>query len=154
MTTAATSGLRETRKLACTVSRVGRITWLCDVCGQPIKAKTGYVTVDDGKALRQYGDAEEREFRREVEARANGQIAFIELTEMLSWPDSVKWQALHHDCDPDPERGDYWFGVERVDTLARLLDWAAHLSEKNWIAQTDWDDLLRTVAAAAGGADA
>jgi hypothetical protein len=56
--TAATSEPRETsRKLACTVARTGRITWLCEVCGQPIKAKAGYVTVDSGQALRQCWEA-------------------------------------------------------------------------------------------------
>ena len=152
MTTATTSELR--RQLTCTVSRAGRIAWLCDVCGQPVKAKTGYLTVDSGRALRQYRDAEEREFYREVDARVDGRFALIDLAEMLTWPEPVQWQALHHDCDPDPERGDYWFGVERVDSLAKLLDWSAHLMGKSWLDETDWDHLLRTVAAAAGGADA
>jgi hypothetical protein len=32
------------QRLTCTVGRTGSITWFCDVCGQPIKGKTGYLT--------------------------------------------------------------------------------------------------------------
>jgi hypothetical protein len=143
------------RKLACSVNRAGRITWLCDECGQPIKPETGYLTVDSGQATRQRQDAEERSHQRKVDARANGQrFVVVNMAEMMTWPECVEWEALHSECDQYPERDDYWFGVERADRLAKLLDWSAHLMGKVWLEETNWDDLLRTVAAAAGGADA
>jgi hypothetical protein len=144
-----------TDRLACTVSRTGRITWLCNVCGQPIKAKTGYLTADWGRALQQYWDAKKRDRQRwnETEARGERFVAF-NVSELLDAPGPVSWQALHRDCDPDPERDDYWFGVERADTLAKVMNWTAHLMEKNWLPETNWRHLLRIVAGSGGGADA
>ena len=147
--------LQTSRRIRCTITSTGRITWRCDACGKPIKAKTGYVTVDRGKAMQQHWEADEREFQRLTKARAEGHsFTIISGTELLAWPGPVGWQLLHQTCDQNLERDDYWFGVERVDTLAKLLNWAAHLLEKKWLPETDWSHLLHEAAAAAGGADA
>ena len=73
---------------------------------------------------------------------------------MLDVPRVCSLAGLHRDCDQDLERNDYWVSVERANTLARLIDWSAHLSGKVWCHETNWDDLQRIVAEAAGGADA
>jgi hypothetical protein len=48
----------------CTATRTGRLTWLCEVCGQLIKADTGHLTVDHGQAIQRRMEAREREDQR------------------------------------------------------------------------------------------
>lgn len=141
--------MTTTGKVTCTVDITGQITWQCSVCGQPIAAGSGYLAVDHGAAYAQYRASTERGHQRWLEG-----TAVISLAAILAEPDAARWQALHRDCDPNLERDDYWFGVERADTLPKMLDWTAHLSGKVWLTETDWGDLIRQVAAAAGGADA
>jgi hypothetical protein len=51
----------------CTATRTGRLTWLCEVCGQLIKADTGHLTVDHGQAIQRRMEAREREGARRPE---------------------------------------------------------------------------------------
>ena len=143
-------------RFACDVNRSGRIVWLCEVCNKPIRAKTGYLTVDRERAMRQNSDAEEREYRRKADALAKGErLVVIFASEMLEWPGAVKWQALHLDCDPDLEPGlahEVRRPVKHFCQRVGALDVEPIVTIT--LEETDWDSVLRRVAAAAGGADA
>jgi hypothetical protein len=52
--------------------------------------------------------------------------------------EKIRWEALHRDCDPHPERSDYWIAVERIRAEDQLTWWTLHLGDKRWIGRTDW----------------
>ena len=61
----------------------------------------------------------------------------------------VPWEALHLDWDQHLERdADYWYAIERVDTLAKVIERTAHLMSKRRLPDTNWNHLLGIVAAA------
>ncbi|MFD0629738.1 hypothetical protein ACFQ2K_51235 [Streptomyces sanglieri] len=64
-------------------------------------------------------------------------------TELLEGPDQARWRASHEGCDPERGGSHYLVAAEKLRTRADLLDWTAHLMEKNWLSATDWRDLLR-----------
>ena len=111
------------------------IIWNCDVCGEAIELKAGYLTVSyveidaHRKALQQWKDEHP------------GHIHTAD--ELLEIPDSVKWKALHQGCDPEPESNDYWIPLDDCRTDSDLLDWTLHLIRKNWFQTTDWPETVQ-----------
>ena len=56
----------------------------------------------------------------------------IPVTALKDAPARAHWRILHRACYPNPDgRNDYWIGVDRADTAAKLLHWAAHMGGKN-----------------------
>jgi hypothetical protein len=97
-------------------------------------------------------DAKERRASRAAAEGRTG-IAAEMLTgeDFLDWPAPVAWQVHCDDCNPhkddDDCEGCYWFGVERCSTWSQLVEWTAHLSEKEWVlAATNWMEFIRAVA--------
>lgn len=124
--------------------RAPAVTWTCDECGKIIARNTGYLCVDDRAA---YSLDRERTKRRiEVESREQKFDGFVLWTgedlEYAHVDDDVRWHAFHRACDPEPDRGDYWIDIERVETFGDLLEWNAHLHEKNWVGVTDWPEFI------------
>jgi hypothetical protein len=118
-----------------------RITWLCDGCGQPVKAGDGYVEVDHHEAHARHREA----VRRDRESREENPFGFACITAdvleaVLRGP--VRWRAWHRACDPELDAATYWIEVSRIDTYPRLVRWAGHLLHKVWIGETDWAELL------------
>ena len=112
--------------------------WRCDVCARPVADDDGYLCVDNYEAVRRRDVwREDRERRREA---GHPSVTLAELTRM---PGPVGWEVLHRTCDPRPDTGDYWIDVGRLRTLPDLLEWNAHLHEKNWTDHTDWDRFLQ-----------
>lgn len=95
------------------------LQWPCDVCGKPIADGDGLVTI--------HRDEIPSHRRAEVEWKRRGPRG--------------EWRLWHRGCDPDINSDDYFFRIERVRTVADLLDMTAHLSEKGW--DTNWPDVLR-----------
>lgn len=113
------------------------IIWNCDQCAKPIDDGTGYVAVS-------YSDIRKTEEAREAWEKANpGPVYRGDV--LMAYPEDARWHALHADCDPMPDSGDYWFAVERIRTIAQALDWTLHLMEKVWLPCTDWVAFLRRV---------
>ena len=117
--------------------RAASFVWRCDVCGEAIADDDGYLCADWSAASR--CEDEQRRARaataRRAEERGDGLIPASTITSLSRVP----WCVYHRACDPEPERGDYWFGVERCRTLAALLDWNVHLCAKPWVVgHTDW----------------
>lgn len=113
----------------------------CEICGDPVLGDEGYLEVDSGAALR----------RRRVppDPVAEYEIRAETLAHFLASPD-IGWHCYHRRCDPDPERTTYWIGSDRLTTIEELLDWTAHLMEKDWIGCTNWATVLRTVRSGSG----
>lgn len=79
---------------------------------------------------------------------------------MSNVPDHAKWHVHCDACNPHEDEyepgvycgGCYWFAVDRCRTWAQLIDWTAHLSEKDWLRSTNWPDFIRAIAHGTPGA--
>lgn len=122
---------------------MARIDWRCDVCKEPVKNGTGYIEADTRTAQaygRAYVDFEAKEHEK---AKASGGWPRVDLEALWDLPDPGAWHVYHRACDPEPDYSGYWFAIERCRTQTQLLDWTAHLMEKNWLAWTTWDLFIR-----------
>lgn len=118
---------------------------ICNACSEPISRDTGYLWINMSEV-----DQVAREMAERTRDRNQGKGPFkpyitVRGGDLLSYPTSVQWQAHHTVCDPDPDGNAYHIAANRIDTWAELLDWTAHLMEKDWFTLTDWDDVLRGV---------
>jgi hypothetical protein len=59
------------------------------------------------------------------------------MTEVEPIRPQIAFDAVHSACDPNPESDEYWFGVERAETLEAWCRWVHHLTEKNWMGTID-----------------
>jgi len=66
--------------------------------------------------------------------------------ELLSLPDEIRWRVYHDQCDPWPDKDGYQIDVEQIRTWPQLARWTSDLMAKNWLADSDWDCLLRELA--------
>lgn len=115
-----------------------QIVWTCEGCGKPVDDHTGSIHVDPARAMENIGARQELE-----KSHPDGVWS---LGQMLDLPGPVPWEVHHGTCEPNPERSDYWIGVERARSHAQLLRWTAHLSEKRWLSETTWNDLIHVVS--------
>lgn len=122
--------------------RAPKLIWPCDVCKKPIADGTGYLHIS-AAGLSAY----KRDLAVWYEEHPG---TFHNLGELMDMPDEVRWEAHHHDCDPDSDTADYWFRVSEVRTHAGLLRWTAHLMGKSWIGDTNWDHVIRGQADSGG----
>lgn len=53
---------------------------------------------------------------------------------------------IHHGGVEHSKNKDYWIAKNRIDTQRELVDWLAHLSEKNWITPEDMGNLVLAAA--------
>jgi hypothetical protein len=117
------------------------LTLACGQCRQPIAAGAGYL----GVSL-----AEVRSYLRDLKEwreAHGGQV--VDLHALLAMRDEIAWRAEHFACaEARGDNGDdsYEIGSGRITTWAALTHWTAHLMGKNWLAATDWGDLLEEVA--------
>ncbi len=121
-------GHREKETKMKTTVKNGRVTWFCDACGKPIAARAGYLEVDNAAAAR-------RSALVAVRVRQHNDWKPVDPS---TYPPRVRWTAHHLACDPNPDACGYWFAVERINTLRRVIGWTAHLAEKGWFDYTDW----------------
>lgn len=115
------------------------LTWFCDHCGLPVGDGDGYIEVDRSAAFenKRVWQAAKKERTDE-----HGWVMWG-VQDLLQMPRPVRWHVCHQGCDPSPESDSYWIDVERVRTLAGLLDLHGHMSEKNWTKYTDFHDIRR-----------
>ncbi len=121
------------------VTRTGDVplTWHCTGCGKPIADGKGWVEVDSGRAYQVM--ILDKEYSRD-----HGGL--INLADWMNTvPESPHWHAWHKACDPDLNGGGYWIDVSRINTLAKLVHWAGHLGQKNWIGHTNWTEILESI---------
>jgi hypothetical protein len=108
------------------------IDWRCAVCGDVIKDGDGYITVNLEDALRYESVSSPRQTSNSVAGTFNEPVA-----EQL-----VIWQALHPQCDPEPEVLAYSLEIEDVRTVSALLDRSAHVKGKSWSRSTDFAEFV------------
>ena len=58
----------------------------------------------------------------------------------------IHWRTGHDKCRTDRDEGCYEIDGDRIATWPALAHWTAHLMEKNWFGDSDWDGLLRELA--------
>lgn len=110
-----------------------RITWFCIKCGKEIIGESGYLTCDDGEALRLM----KTDFEK-------GSYGLLDL-EALMLAEYPRWMSLHKDCDDTERPADYWLDASRCRTLRELIHWTGHLMQKGWIGSTDWCEILYAI---------
>jgi len=132
-----TSGRRPRKRTPSTTSQ--QLVWTCDECGRPIRDGDGWVTIGYAD-IRAYRVAAADWERRHP--RGDG-WRILSLGEYEDFPNPVRWHVWHRRCDPDITSEDYFIDIDRIRTVAQLLEWSSHLMEKTWFANTTWKDVLR-----------
>lgn len=127
------------------------LNWECDECGIHINDGDGYLEIPSSEKHRW-----QREHWLWREKYPNG--VYVGATDamadrIVSWPamfdkpEPMEWRAVHRGCDAEADTTYYHFDVERCRTAYDLLEWTAHLSEKEWVIEsTDWFEFIRRVA--------
>ena len=112
-----------------------QFVWQCEVCGKPIKDGQGYIDcVPDEPLPENLGSR--------MKVGEDGKL--VEVPFSPRERERRRWAPLHQRCDPRFDLFSfYWIDVERCRYYWQLLDWSAHLMEKSWLEQTDWNEFLR-----------
>jgi hypothetical protein len=114
---------------------------VCGACGAPIDSDSGWIVVD-------LDDVMERERAwRSFRADNPGPHS---IGQLLALPRRIEWKAWHRACDPDIESNAYYIESGSLTTWAQVAHWTAHLMEKSWLSNTNWDDVLRGLASGSG----
>ena len=108
-----------------------------------------HAAVHRGEKARAEAD-ERRAAKAAAEGRTGMAALLIDGAEFLNWPDDARWQVHCWGCNPhrdDDCDGCYVIRVERCRTWAQLVEWTAHVLEKEWVgAATNWTEFIRAVA--------
>jgi len=113
------------------------LVWLCDACREPVENGGGWVTI----SYAEIGEHQRQDKIIDAAALARGGGSW-KIYNLADIQDSVRWHVYHRECDPEPDGPDYWIEVSRIRTLPQLVHWTAHLLEKNWISDTNWNSIL------------
>lgn len=109
------------------------LQWICDTCQTLVFDGDGYIHVDHiDVSMNQAATS-----RWKLDNRDSA-----DMSGFFNLPKPVRWMVHHAHCDPDPDSGDYWFGVESARTHARILALTARLMAKSWLPFTDWDRFI------------
>ena len=120
------------------------LEFLCDVCGGPIDDGDGCLEIRFGE-IQAY-----REAKSEWE-RVNGTGTVHKIGDLLTLPEVVPWHLFHDRCNPDAEAGGYDVDVRLVRTWRGLLFETSRLMAKNWLALTDWPQVIGAAAEGRSG---
>jgi|HubBroStandDraft_6_1064221.scaffolds.fasta_scaffold482978_2 hypothetical protein len=116
------------------------LTLICETCHFPVARGKGSVYVRTGD-LRDHRTAK-HDWR---EAHPDGEA--VDLADLVdNYPEDIHWRTAHDACRDDHDEGCYEIDDEHISTWGGLAHWTAHLMEKTWLQDSDWDDLLREVA--------
>ncbi|WP_189971208.1 hypothetical protein [Streptomyces violascens] len=106
------------------------LTAMCDLCLGEGAEGDGVLEVDTAAA-----DSALRAWRAKAGADPHA------LFHLTSGARPVKWRVRHHSCGTGP-RFAYTIAVERIRSWTAAVDWSIHLTDKTFLAATDWFDLL------------
>ena len=115
------------------------LEFICDVCGRPVEDGCGSLYV-------RFSDLQEKR-RAKAEwqdAREPGQA--FDIGTLLQMPGPAPWSIHHVSCQPADDADGYHISVETVRTWRDLVRWTAHLMEKNWLPDTNWQSVLGNAA--------
>jgi hypothetical protein len=115
--------------------------WRCEVCTRPLNPMT-----NDGSLYFSYSEWwAYREADKAWTAAHTDEHGWLVCDALaLAQAPELRWHVVHDRCDRAAiDRYDvYWIDVDRMDTWAKVAEWSAHLSGKQWFADTDWGALL------------
>lgn len=115
------------------------LTWECDGCSKAIGDGDGHIEVSHEDV--NVAQAQWKEGKAAHTDERGWEMWPAQ--DLMAMPRPVPWHAWHSKCDPDREANVYWVAIERVRTLAGLLDLHGHMGEKNWTKYTDFEDIRR-----------
>jgi hypothetical protein len=72
-------------------------------------------------------------------------------SEVLRLPELVPWHIHHDDCNPEHGADGYDIDVSLVRTWRALLFETSRLMAKNWLALTDWPQVIGAAAEGRSG---
>lgn len=112
---------------------------VCQACGRRVLDDDGYLWAHTGEVntVQQAARAWE-----EKHTEPDGSM-LVGFKTLLAYPEPACWQTHHEQCDPVPGESHYRIPADKLRTRADLLDWTAHVMEKDWLRRTDWRDVLR-----------
>jgi hypothetical protein len=121
-----------------------RPAWRCGVCHELLN-----VMANDGSIYFSYSEWWAYRDAEKAWNEAHPELIHS-LAEYAEYPE-LRWHVVHDRCDRAAiDRYDvYWLDVNRMDTWAKVAEWSAHLSGKQWFADTDWSGLLYGAGVAA-----
>ena len=126
-----------------------RNTWRCSTCDKPLQRGHGWIELIGSQMALAYDALRHAD---QMIARAYRTTGLPQMTtgaDLLDMPGPAHWRATCRTCNGDDAGSGYFIEVAQISSLAAVLDWTAHLSQKVWLEHTDWDDVCRLVAAAA-----
>lgn len=116
------------------MTTIVQLDFVCDVCGG---------LVDDGAGCLRVFFADIASYRaaaREWETvHGDGPHA---IGAMVRMPEQIPWHIHHDACTPDGSGDGYDVDVSNVRTWRELLLWTSRLMAKNWLALTDWPQVI------------
>jgi len=113
------------------------LEYICDYCGGPIEDRKGCLEVF-------FSDIHSYRHAQQEWQQVHGDGPHT-ISQLLQLPSHVPWRLHHYTCNPHRVDG-YDIDVAKVRTWRDLVRWTAHLLEKNWLALTDWHQVIRAAA--------
>lgn len=111
------------------------LEWLCQECDLPIPDGEGVLYM-----LRD--DLDDAKTDLELWTVLNPGTRYT-ARQLISRPEPASWRVVHARCfGVDWQISAYAIEVERVRTYGQLLNWTAHLMDKEWIMLTDWAEII------------
>lgn len=114
------------------------LDFVCDVCGRMVADNEGCLVVFFADITSYRAAAREWE-------TVHGDGPHW-LGEVLRMPEQVPWHIHHDSCNPDAEADGYDIDVSKVRTWRSLLFETSRLMAKNWLALTDWPQVIGAAA--------
>lgn len=119
------------------------LDFVCDVCGRMVDDHEGCLVVFFAD-ITSYRRAE-REWKG-VHGEGPHTIGQI-----LGLPSHVPWHIHHDSCNPDRDADGYDIDVSKVRTWRALVAETSRLMAKNWLALTDWPQVIGAAAEGRSG---
>jgi hypothetical protein len=119
------------------------LDFVCDVCGH---------FVDDGQGCLRVWFADIASYRAaEREWRQMHGDGPHPLGDVVRMPEVVPWHIHHFACTAEADADGYDIDVAQVRTWRDLVWWTSHLMAKNWLALTDWPQVIGAAAEGRSG---
>jgi hypothetical protein len=119
------------------------LDFVCDVCGRLVADHEGCLVVSFAD-IHDYRRAD-REWKQVHGAGPHT------VSEVLRLPEAVPWRIHHDACNPGQGGDGYDIDVSRVRTWRALLFETSRLMAKNWLALTDWPQVIGAAAEGRSG---
>lgn len=124
---------------------------ICFGCREEIRGERGVLHVHNPDVY-EVGQ-ERRRIKEERSARDPSGWEAWTVSDLRAWPKPARWQVHCDDCNPHyDEESDawcntcYWISAGRLRSWSRLVELTAHLSEKEWLRNTNWFEFIRCTA--------